>query len=107
LIDGFPRNEDNRTGWNKVMGDITDLEFVLFLEASRDNMIKRIKKRIAETAGNVRSDDKMDVLVKRFDVFTQTQVPIINLYDKLGKVRNINADRDPDAVYNDVKKLFK
>lgn len=23
LIDGFPRNEDNRIGWNKVMGDIT------------------------------------------------------------------------------------
>jgi UMP-CMP kinase len=32
LIDGFPRNQDNLDGWYEVMGAITNVEFVLFLD---------------------------------------------------------------------------
>ena len=32
LIDGFPRNEDNLSGWNKQMAEKTDFKFVLFFE---------------------------------------------------------------------------
>lgn len=32
LIDGFPRNKDNMTGWNTTIGDKVDLLFVLFLD---------------------------------------------------------------------------
>ena len=42
LIDGFPRNDDNYQGWNSIMGDITDMRFVLFIECSKENMIARI-----------------------------------------------------------------
>ncbi len=30
VIDGFPRNDDNLTGWNKHLADKVDLKFVLF-----------------------------------------------------------------------------
>ncbi len=36
LIDGFPRNEDNLTGWEKQMRDVADVKFVLFFECSED-----------------------------------------------------------------------
>jgi UMP-CMP kinase len=32
LIDGFPRNEDNLTGWNKAMEGKADVKLVLDLE---------------------------------------------------------------------------
>ena len=32
LIDGFPRNQDNLTGWNKQMADKVDLQCVLFFD---------------------------------------------------------------------------
>ena len=32
LIDGFPRNNDNYEGWLRVMGEDTDMKFVLFLD---------------------------------------------------------------------------
>lgn len=32
LIDGFPRNKDNMTGWDTTIGDRVDLLFVLFLD---------------------------------------------------------------------------
>ncbi len=36
LIDGFPRNEDNLAGWEKQMGDVADVKFVLFFECSEE-----------------------------------------------------------------------
>lgn len=36
LIDGFPRNEDNLTGWNTVMVDKADVKFVLFFDCSNE-----------------------------------------------------------------------
>ena len=86
--------------------DSADMKFVLFLEASRENMIERVQKRAAETAG-ARSDDNMEVLIKRFDTFVQTSMPIVEQYEKLGLVRRVDANRDPNLVYDDIKKLFK
>ncbi len=34
-------------------------------------------------------------------------MPIIEYYDKQGKVKQINADRDPSTVYSEVRKLFE
>lgn len=38
-------------------------------------------------------------------VFMDSSMPIINYYDQRGKVRKINADRDPSEVYADVRPL--
>ena len=36
LIDGFPRNKDNLDGWQKEMGDKTNVKFVLFFDCSQE-----------------------------------------------------------------------
>lgn len=36
LIDGFPRNKDNLDGWQKEMGDKTNVKFVLFFHCSQE-----------------------------------------------------------------------
>eukprot|EP00352_Strombidinopsis_acuminata_P001880 CAMPEP_0176392570 /NCGR_PEP_ID=MMETSP0126-20121128/40978_1 /TAXON_ID=141414 ORGANISM="Strombidinopsis acuminatum, Strain SPMC142" /NCGR_SAMPLE_ID=MMETSP0126 /ASSEMBLY_ACC=CAM_ASM_000229 /LENGTH=90 /DNA_ID=CAMNT_0017763455 /DNA_START=1065 /DNA_END=1337 /DNA_ORIENTATION=- len=78
LIDGFPRNEDNYSGWNSVMGDITELGFVLFFEADVDTMTKRIMER-SKTSG--RNDDNEETLRKRFVIFNEAQLPIITKFE--------------------------
>lgn len=40
-------------------------------------------------------------------VFIESSMPIINFYDAKGRVRKINADRDPDEVYADVRPLVQ
>ena len=42
LIDGFPRNDENQSGWVQIMGDDVDMRFVLFLDCSEEVMIDRI-----------------------------------------------------------------
>lgn len=52
LIDGFPRNEDNEEGWQRLMKHDVNMGFMLFLDLSEEElMIERILKR-AEDAGD-------------------------------------------------------
>ena len=36
LIDGFPRNENNLEGWNKIMSDKIDLKGVIFFDCPEE-----------------------------------------------------------------------
>jgi UMP-CMP kinase len=38
LIDGFPRNEDNKTGWYRVAGDRAVVKSVLFYDCPLDEL---------------------------------------------------------------------
>ena len=91
LIDGFPRNEDNFSGWNKIMGDLVDMKFVLFLDCDEDVMIERVQKRGAAQGDQKRNDDNLEVLKKRFNTFREQSMPIVDLFAAEGKVRKIDA----------------
>ena len=106
LVDGFPRNQDNYDGWNEVMGEISDVKFVLFLECSEQTMIDRVKKRAAESGDNKRSDDNIEILQKRFRTFIEQSMPIVEIFEKFNKVRKINAEQAPEEVYKNVTALF-
>ena len=88
LIDGFPRSEDNVTGWNEVMGSSTELGAVLWFDADEATMTDRIMKRSAHSG---RNDDNIETLRKRFAQFAGEQVPIILRYQQEGKVKKIDA----------------
>jgi UMP-CMP kinase len=42
LIDGFPRNFDNKQGWDRVMHSIANVPAAIFIECSESKMIERI-----------------------------------------------------------------
>jgi UMP-CMP kinase len=100
LIDGFPRNQDNYEGWQRAMGEIVDVPFILFMDADEDTMIGRIMER-SKTSG--RNDDNIDSLRKRFETFRKETMPIVEMYEGQGRAKRINALRSIDEVYADVK----
>lgn len=104
LVDGFPRGQENLDGWSRVMGDSVDVPFVLFFEANEDTMIERILER-AKTSG--RSDDNLESLKKRFATFNSESLPIVEFFEKKGKLRKINALHSIDEVNAEVIKTFK
>ncbi|XP_056277610.1 UMP-CMP kinase [Pseudoliparis swirei] len=100
LIDGFPRNEDNLTGWDTVMVDKADVKFVLFFDCSNEVCIDRCLER-GKSSG--RTDDNRESLEKRIQTYQQSTRPIIELYEKHGKVRTVDASRSLEKVFADVK----
>ncbi|XP_017328175.1 UMP-CMP kinase isoform X2 [Ictalurus punctatus] len=103
LIDGFPPNEDNLQGWMKVMDGKADVKFVLFLDCSNEVCINRCLER-GRTSG--RDDDNKESLEKRIQTYLRFMRPIIERYEKQGKVRTVDASRSLNEVFADVKSVF-
>jgi len=102
LIDGYPRNLDNVTGWESVIGEAATVKGVFFFDCPEDAMETRLLKR-GETSG--RTDDNMESIKKRFQTYIAETMPIVELYEKKGLVFKIVADREPEEVWETVKAL--
>uniref|UniRef100_A0A0E0GDL0 adenylate kinase n=1 Tax=Oryza nivara TaxID=4536 RepID=A0A0E0GDL0_ORYNI len=72
LIDGFPRNEENRAAFENV--------------------------------GRV--DDNIETIRKRFKVFVESSLPVIEYYNAKDKVKKIDAAKPIPEVFEDVKAIF-
>uniref|UniRef100_UPI00398F0870 UMP-CMP kinase n=1 Tax=Pristiophorus japonicus TaxID=55135 RepID=UPI00398F0870 len=103
LIDGFPRNTDNLEGWNKKMDNDADVKFVLFFDCSNEICIERCLER---GKGSGRTDDNIMSLEKRIQTYIQSTKPIIELYEKEGKVRRVDGAKSIDEVFVEVQKIF-
>ncbi|XP_008788701.1 UMP-CMP kinase 4-like isoform X3 [Phoenix dactylifera] len=99
LIDGFPRNEENRTAFENVTK--IEPEFVLFLDCPEEEMERRILNR-----NQGRDDDNIETMRKRFKVFVESSLPVVEYYDSKGKVRKIDAAKPVDEVFEAVKVIF-
>jgi UMP-CMP kinase len=99
LIDGFPRNEENRGAFEKLTGLAPT--FIFFYDCPDEVMEKRLMGR-----NEGRTDDNIETIRKRFKVFIEQSMPVIEHYEKQGKVARINADRSPEDVYQETKRMY-
>ncbi|KAK9058233.1 hypothetical protein SSX86_023073 [Deinandra increscens subsp. villosa] len=99
LIDGFPRNEENRAAFESLTGIVP--EFVLFFDCSEEEMKRRL---LGRNQGRV--DDNIDTIRKRFKVFVESSLPVINYYNSKGKVKKIDAGKPVAEVFEAVKAVF-
>ncbi|GKE11938.1 UMP-CMP kinase 3, partial [Tanacetum coccineum] len=53
-----------------------------------------------------REDDNIDTIRKRFKVFLESSLPVIEYYNSKGKVRKIDAAKPAEEVFETVKALF-
>ncbi|XP_031277554.1 UMP-CMP kinase 3-like isoform X1 [Pistacia vera] len=99
LIDGFPRNEENRAAFEAVTQ--IEPEFVLFFACSEEEMEKRLLSR-----NQGREDDNIETIRKRFNVFLESSLPVVQYYESKGKVRKIDAAKPIAEVFDAVKAVF-
>lgn len=134
LIDGFPRSFGNATAWQETMA-VHHIEFVLNLgkchtspktcrqiqkkfdshcsiairpdtrpECPEEVLLGRLLER-GQTSG--RADDNIDVIRKRFNTNQTETAPVVERYEKEGKLRTVLSDKPVDDVYEDVVRLFQ
>ena len=106
LIDGFPRNLENYEGWFKTAGDATVCLGCIFMECPLDELTKRIMGRAEEarTRGeDVRRDDNLESLQKRFHTYKEQSLPIVSVFEEQGMEYHVEAAGSKDEVFS----LFK
>ncbi|KAJ6446250.1 uridylate kinase [Purpureocillium lavendulum] len=98
LIDGFPRKMDQA---HKFEEAVCPAKLVLFYDCPEDVMEKRLLER-GKTSG--RSDDNAESIRKRFRTFIETSMPVVDYYEKEGKVIKVDATAAPDKVFANTEK---
>lgn len=78
-----------------------NLQFVLFFDCSDAICIDRCLNR-----NTGRSDDNIESLKKRFNVFYSETMPIVDHYDKMHLVRRVNSEKPAELVFEDVRQAF-
>jgi len=103
LVDGFPRDMDNLKCWRDKMTEVAEVKFLLYLSCPQAVMLTRLLER-GKTSG--RSDDNEDSIRKRFETYESQTKPIIEHFRKEGKCKEVDSNREPAKVFNDVAVHF-
>lgn len=100
LIDGFPRKMDQALTFEE---DVVPCKFVLFFQCPQNVMLERLISR-GQTSG--RDDDNIESIKKRFKVFVDQSMPVVEYFDSADKVAKLQCDEPVDSVYADVCKAL-
>ncbi|XWS74712.1 hypothetical protein CRYUN_Cryun01aG0021300 [Craigia yunnanensis] len=104
LIDGFPRNVENRAAFEAVVSLHHSLfpqkssQNCPFFNCSEEEMEKRLLSR-----NQGREDDNIETIRKRFKVFLESSLPVIGYYKAEEKAREIDAAKPIKEVFEAVK----
>ncbi|PWN31006.1 uridylate kinase [Jaminaea rosea] len=100
LIDGFPRKMDQALLFDQ---SVCPSQFVLFLDCTEEIMLQRLMKR-GETSG--RADDNAESIKKRFRTFLETSMPVVEHYEKQGKVVKVDSKSEVEQVEKEIKEAL-
>ena len=96
LVDGFPRNANNLSGWHAVASASLNVGGVLQYDCPEEVMEARLIER-GKTSGRV--DDNVESIRKRFAVFERETMPVLQYYEYLGLVHKVDGTRPVDEVW--------
>jgi adenylate kinase len=128
LLDGFPRNKEQAD----ILAEALEqrerkLTAVLLIEASDDEVIKRISGRrvcvknqhvyhvdfdppkhegVCDQDGSrliQRDDDKPETIKKRLEVYHGQTKPLIDYYESQGTLRRFDGSRTPSEVHDHIR----
>ncbi|MFC7165421.1 adenylate kinase [Halospeciosus flavus] len=123
VLDGYPRNLDQV----EFLDDATDLDVVLYLDVSKDELVDRLTgRRVCDECGTnyhvkynppeeegvcdrcggeliQRDDDTEETARERIEVFEENTMPVVEHYREEGVLEEIDGEQSPDEVWADIK----
>ncbi|KAH0842555.1 hypothetical protein AYO21_06643 [Fonsecaea monophora] len=98
LIDGFPRKMDQAIFFEE---SVCPSKCTLFLDCPEEVMRERLLNR-GKTSG--RADDNEESIIKRFRTFVETSMPVVDMFEKEGRVVKVSSVGLVEDVYENVVK---
>jgi adenylate kinase len=101
VLDGFPRTlrqAEEAYAW-AVQVEGVELQAVVHLIVSRDELLRRL---LARADAEDRTDDTIEVIEHRLDVFDNETEPLIGYYAGRGLVVDIDGEQPVEQVFEDI-----
>lgn len=106
VLDGFPRNIAQAEALEKLMDEKElNLDSVIELEVDETILQDRIESR-KEQSTDVRSDDNVETLKNRLEVYRAQTAPLTKYYDERNKLRRVNGMQDVDQVTKQIDDIL-
>jgi len=96
IFDGYPRSLSQAKNLDSILESTNQkVDFIFFLNVNKDTIIERIKKR---KTLEKRSDDELDVILKRYDTYMSTTKPVLDFYSKNPNFYEIDGSLEIDEI---------
>ena len=133
ILDGFPRNLNQAIALDEMLKQKnTKIDAVIYLALDKETAKKRIVGRVScPNCGNVyntmiegmnskkemvcddcnsslvkRNDDNEETFNVRFDTYMNETAPLIEYYQSKGNLYQIDSSKNPEEVYQEIKKVL-
>ena len=104
IFDGFPRTIAQAEALTRMLAERNaQVDVVLGLEVEEEELIDRLLKR-GQVSG--RSDDNMETIQKRLDVYHNQTKPLKDFYQKEKKYRAIQGMGSVDDIFESIKSVI-
>ena len=132
MFDGFPRNTGQAAALDQALAeDGHQIDRAIYIQVDQDELVSRLAGRwscpkcgavyhetnqppakagICDNCGSEltqRADDRPDVVRTRLEVNLKNLEPLLEFYRKKGKLTEIDGDREPDAISEDLKRVIE
>ena len=127
ILDGFPRTPEQLEYF--VKENFTNIDVVVNLEVPYEVLLSRVTgRRTCKDCGyiyntswglgldkcpkcggewGIRSDDNEETYKKRFDVYQNETLPILDYFKKLGRVVDVQGQQEPEESYQKMLEAFE
>ena len=100
IFDGYPRTIEQAKNLDSLIKDSNQkIDFIFFLNVNKDVIIKRIEKR--KKLEN-RSDDELNIILKRYDTYMETTKPVLEYYSKNPNFHELDGALEIDEITNKI-----
>ena len=107
IFDGFPRNINQAEVLDQSLREFSiDLDHAILFEVDFKILEERIQNRIAESVDDKRSDDNLETLLKRIEVYKNNTLPIVDFYKKKKILKTINGMETIENVNKEILKII-
>ena len=104
ILDGFPRTYAQAEALEKLLKNRNEeITLLLDLKVNDEELISRLLKR-AEISN--RSDDKLDVIRKRLEIYHQNADEVNNFYKKLNKYVAIEGIGTVEEIFSRISQVI-
>ena len=105
IFDGYPRTLDQVKNLDLLLANSNQkIDFIFFLNVKKDTIIKRIEKRkILEK----RSDDDLDTILNRYDVYMKTTSPVLDYYSTKSNFKEIDGSLEIAEITSKISGILK
>ena len=105
IFDGYPRSLSQAKNLHSLLDSTNQkIDFIFFLNVNKDTIIKRIKKR---KTLEKRSDDDLDVILKRYDTYMRTTKPVLDFYSKNSNFYELDGSLEIDEITSKIDAFLK